>query len=492
MRLSPIQIQINPTAPAGADRLNRAGEKAKNNSPRFGLAKSVWEDMFHNLVWDTVTVLLPKTVVDLKERGGHQAQSKAAQGNWFNELGNRLKNSLQLRESWILEWLENVAFYVATPVMGQYVFGKIFSNVTKTPAEHIGTAFKNLKPEQITKGLIGGKAATIVSVMAFAMGWEFLVQHAKNWITAEKFNAKNFTAVASLEDSRQTLKPGEIDPVARAKKRFLQVGLLAAGALAFAGFLPKLILKNPQAAELAKKAFKVFDFKGVGAPWGMSRAVFAAIVGTGVASYLDAARSWDEFKEVGSRLLFVAPNLIFGQDLLGTGLGYLFQNTTVGSGKNAFKIADKVPFIDKSLLFKDSFLSFNQLRPWKQIEDSMKALKLDKALQSAVETRYKVVSGIPKYLVGSLGIGMLLTWLTYSATRHRFEARNQKAKKETPEPVIALPTAQPLPKKEVLAAGRFHSAVPGASPFHQAQWGYQQAYYPAAYPAAAWQQAAQF
>ena len=82
---------------------------------------------------------------------------------------------------------------------------------------------------------------------------EYMIQHAKNVLTAHLFKTRNFTAVAGLSDAQNQATDGETDPVKKAKRRAWQVGGIMVTSLAIAFMSPKLILKNKTAEKAARK-----------------------------------------------------------------------------------------------------------------------------------------------------------------------------------------------------------------------------------------------
>lgn len=421
--------------------------------PRFGLAGGIWADIGKNVAYDTATVLLPKTGADLIERG-----------------------KMQIAENWYLEWLENVAFYGMVPVVGKLGLGKLFSGGNAKLYEAIGTALKNqIKP---SNAVIGAKAGTVLGVMALALGWEYLVQHTKNWMTAVNFGAKNFTAVAGLEGKRKHVEAGQVDPVAKAKRRVKQVGVLTALALGLAAFTPALVRNSKTAESIARSALKIWDFSGNKA-WDMSRVMLATIVGVGGISYLDAARDHLEFRETGLRLLAVMPNLVFGKALTAWGLGKLAQKIPVGKIP-ASKL--KNLFLNPELWGKDSILGFKTWRDADDFKKNLNTLRFNKSTRAALQQRHWLIENFMTYAVSGLGMGGILTWLTYRSTHSKFAQQQQakiaeaaaKANLARRERRIAIPTAD--------------SAFATGNPYGQFQYAYtpRQAYAaPVQRPAAA-------
>jgi hypothetical protein len=388
------------------------------------------------VVMDTIGVLFPKLVIS--------------------------RSAPATTESIFLEVVENVPFYAGATLLGRFAFGPLYKfllklNKNETLA-HIGTPLKALG-EGASKQLIAAKIGTVFGIVALAGGFEFLVSHVNNYLTHSVFKLNNFTAVAGLEKARTQIKQGEEDPVAKAKNRFIKVPLISLALATVGGIFAAAVLHSPSALNAAKRILQHFDF-GVNAEksaFDLSKPLLSLMIASGVTSYLDAARGDFERVEVGFRLSVVVPYLLAGKNLIGNALARLHENAaiTLPNGQKG-QIKDLVPFTDKSLLFRDSFLDFNQVKG--SVFKEVQALKVEDALKETILNRFNRIGHQINYFAFA-GMGITLGLLSYALTRYRFNQKNKAAAQQatldqtqlnTPSPAVITglkpvePSANPL------------------------------------------------
>lgn len=171
------------------------------------------------------------------------------------------------------------------------------------------------------------KAAIILTaVIAAGVAGEYALSFAKNLLTLEAFNKSRFSDIANLtDDHRDRNDPqlkAEIEAQNRqvrekAYKRFKQIGLVAAGLIAGSIALARFGHRLPGSGILLEKLVKALDFKFDNGNFVLERNQTRSLIALGVLGYLDAARDKLELKETATRLLVVAPFLMFGKEFLG-------------------------------------------------------------------------------------------------------------------------------------------------------------------------------
>lgn len=399
MSLSPIN-SLQPKASAYA-----AGLAVKSGATQPRFSGVFGQEALQGLAVDTLGILGPKLVV--------------ARGN------------MNRTEEWVLEGLEDVAFYFAVPLAGNYVFGKAFSALLKRQGLDAGKQFLSGALEKAPKALAhnrflaGAKTGTLLSTVALAAGIEYLVPHVKNWITAKAYKTKNFGAVAALEESRTQLEEGETDPVDKAKRRILPVAAAVAGAVAVGFALPFLASRVGGVAAASRFVGKHFNF-GQGSAFDMSKPILAVLALVGLAGYIDGARNDIERKELLTRVgVFTIPYYLFGKELVGNALGHWQQNTKIDVNGVMTPIKNLVPFIDKNLP-KTSFLDFNRVVSDTHVVDVLKRKAVSSEVISKVVGKLNFI-WYSKFVLSALVVGVLSNLLAYHQTRQRYAAKKEEA-----------------------------------------------------------------
>jgi hypothetical protein len=439
-------------------------------------------------------------------------------------------------ESIYLELIEDGAFYFTLPIVGPILgagLANAFSGVKdwrknknlSTLASHleltdkkgqadarrlVGHPMRKISEEleklpldkkakqEILERVVSTKAGALIGTLGVAAGLEYMIQHTKNVVTAQGFKTKNFAAVAGLEESKAHTEEGLTDPVKKAKKRGKQVGAFVLGSLATA-FATPFILKNIGGLRAAEKVMKVADCKP---GFDISKPILALLIGTGVASYLDAARDPLEKKETGTRLCVVVPYLLFGKELAGYGITKFkekFTKVILGQDKSGKEV--KVPIRDvlplttgdpfKKMVNKESLLEFDVIKSAKEIvndlsdkDDNNQKVKerLNKlgGFKLTDEIKAKLIAehgklNIYSYLLGALGCGLGMNLLIYKQTQARYKHKQEAAKQQqtagsTPIQKPLLQTVLPVQPAMVAPAafsGRPQAAAPWPVPVRQ-------------------------
>ncbi len=377
-----------------------------------------------------------------------------------------VRSKTQFFEESFLEFVEDAAFYFAVPTAA-FGLHKVYQNLAKlnsnNAAEVIGKGVAG-KTKELTRELVAAKFGTLAGALAIASAVEYMIQHAKNVITAKQFNTKNFTAVAGLEGAQNKAAKGEMDPVEKAKRRSWQVPALFGSVLAASLLAPRMILKHEAVEKLARKALTYVDFGKD--PFDISKMILGILAGVGAVSYVDAARDSLERKETVTRLAVVIPYMLFGKELVGYGLAKYYETFgKVKQGEQTVKLAD---------LKKSHQLSLtNGKKPWQQFlekESFMNMGVVHKDLAPVFEELAKKGKGLSKPLEeglykihGNIGVwsyilsaaisGVGINWIAYRQTKERFR-RQQEAQKQQ--------LAQTIPYASAPAASPF--GYPGKSP----------------------------
>ncbi len=409
MRTLPLPTSSSPTT---------SSLKHPPLRPRFqaGILKP---EAIQGLIVDTLGILGPKLVV--------------------------ARGDLNRKEEWALEGLEDIAFYFAVPLAGQYAFAPLFKRLASSlghnlPQLSIGKALTTAN--QNNPFLLGAKASTLLATIAVAAGLEYMVPHIKNVITAKAYNTKNFTAVANLETARTEVKKGEVDPVQKARKRVVPVIATMAGLIGAATLLPALVIKNGGLRQAANFFVKHFDF-GRSSAFDMSKPILAILALVGLGGYMDAARSKLELKEVATRVaVFTIPYYLFGKELVGNALARILQNQFVKEGGKRIRIKQLVPFLDAKLP-KTSFLDFNKVISDVDLVQKLDKLRLSAAVKSAIIGKHQFLN-YAKFGLSALIVGVLANLVAYHQTRKSHEKEQQltfAGQQEKPSP------ARPITKQ---------------------------------------------
>ena len=485
------------TASASAPRFQGLPENAVSQfisdtlgvwAPKVPLTRSktqFFEDAFLELVEDGAFYFTLPIVGPLL---GGLLNKVVTQNKDFKAWGERpeiekLKTDLNIKAPESPAWFKKLQSSVGLnttpdPKDVKWLVGTPLREIT----EKIGT-HKNFD-EALLRPLIATKMGALLGTVAVAAGFEYMIQHTKNVITAKQFKTKNFAAVAGLESSKAHTTAGQTDPVEKARKRSKQVGLFVLGSLALAAIAPQAVLHNKGIANAAKKFLHVVDF---GKDFDISKPALALLIGTGVVSYVDAARDPLERKETATRLTVVAPYLMFGKEIAGYAMAkYMdtFNKVDVGN-KTKRPLKDFVPFtngknpITQALDYKKTFLDMNVR---KDTDTLVQELESSKALAEYAHNpelmgkiRAAVIGSHAKlenysYLLSALVCGLGINWIVYKQTQKRYklqqEERQPAAKNGTvtpPRPIANQPALVQAPLQPSLKpAGMISNA---AQPF---------------------------
>ncbi len=391
-------VQSNPFTGRQPQAERRSGAA---KAPPLGGA--VGQDAIQGLAVDTLGILVPKLFV--------------ARGN------------LNRKEEIALEGLEDIAFYFTAPVIAYHVFSKAFAKVAASQGFRFtkhAIALATPTPGRRGLALLGAKAGTWLASVGVAAGLEFMVPHIKNVITAKAYNTKNFTAVANLESSRETLREGEVDPVQKSKKRLLPVLGIVGGLLALSAALPKLVVRNAAIRNAALFVTKHFSFSGnKKVPFDLSKPILMLLALVGFAGYLDASRDKLEKRELVTRVgVFTIHYNLFGKELAGNFLAWIFQNQKVKSGGKLQRIKDLAPLLDRSIK-PTSFLDFNKVIDKAQLETRLAKSGLSQSAKSAIAFRHKAIWPL-KFVLSAAVVGVLANLVAYYQTRKTYESNHEQ------------------------------------------------------------------
>jgi hypothetical protein len=394
------------------------------------------------------------------------------------------RSKTQFFEDGFLELVEGGAFYFTLPVIGPLLGKGLSRLVFKQKKLHedaevlalkeslklakvkdvIGIPMQDLSKEidklglsrQVAEKLIATKAAALIGTVAIAAGFEYMIQHTKNVITAKGFKTKNFAAVAGLEESKARTQSGLIDPVAKAKKRAKQVGVFLTGALSLAVLTPMIMRNRLGLLNKAESFMKVVDCTK---NFDISKPILAFLIGTGVVSYLDAARDPLEKKETGTRLCVVVPYLMFGKELTGYAIAKLMERFKKIEVDNDAKkpMGELVRFVEdnpfQKMFRKKSLLQTKVVIEEKELIKKLETLPIVKNIQSqdkpllAAEVKAALLKqytrlGVYSTLVSALGCGTLLNWIIYKQTQARYKHQQELLKTQTG---VQIPSGDALP-----------------------------------------------
>lgn len=395
------------------------------------------------------------------------------------------RSRIQAFKDTFLEFVEDSAFYFAIPVAGPILAKSYqgFVGLEKAVAQHaanpttkanakeqairwVGTPFSALEKEvakhitatgqkEVLNKIAATKAGALAGAVAFASGFEYLIPHLNNLATKKLFDTVNFTAVAGLEKQRDTVQPGEVDIIKRAKNRLFQVSAIASALVIGSAALPGLLKGG---AKPLQQLLKFVDFDArqeVNAFFDLSKPLLAIVIGHGVASYLDASQSSLERKETALRLGFVVPYLLAGGEATKNLLGWIGQNKLVTQSGKKFIVGDGnapalvkwlfghhkadgalgVNFLTDKRKLSDAFtkagefLNFNFLKSEEELLKALETVKpageaLTNKTSLAITNKFGAI-GPYSFLVKTLGMGVSVNLLAYALTRHRHKLAKQ-------------------------------------------------------------------
>ncbi|MBK8189474.1 MAG: hypothetical protein IPK79_03400 [Vampirovibrionales bacterium] len=397
----------------------------------------------------------------------------------------------QAFEETFLEFVEDLAFYFGLPAMGHYGLGKLFARrggVSSEAWQEVGAHTRELEAKlgrAIPKSLVAAKAGALAGMLALAGGFEYLIQPVRNMITARVFGVKNFTAVAGLESARNFTAQDEQDPIEKGHRRLRQVGLTTAGLFVAALALPTLVKRSGAIEAGVRKLLRYVDFGGHFHPdsgklenvFDITKPLLAALVTTGVISYLDAARDSLERKETALRLGIVAPYLVFGQELIANAAAWFAQRRPLPGSADGARIGDRVAYLNKSWsqMLRDAvtpthFLNLNMVRSGEEIAQQLERLQaspktaLTPTQVDAVQRGFQRIAP-NKYMFSALVMSIGLNLSAYAVTRMRFNRRQQQnaSVSRTFPPAWSLGASATVPYYGLRRANTFSQAFGAAS-----------------------------
>jgi hypothetical protein len=378
-----------------------------------------------------------------------------------------LRSGFQLFEESFLEFVEDLAFYFSTALAGLGA-QKVMSRLAKLKpgqglekGEHapnkIGQGLGGKTTEKnedgtykVHKNLIAAKLGTVMAALGVATGFEFMIQHTKNVLTAKEFHVRNFTAVAGLEDAQDKNRKGERDPVEKAKQRAKQTATVTASIIGAALLAPWAVRKSSTVESAARKILGYVDY-GKNGSFDLSKVFLGIIAGVGAWSYIDASRDSLERKENATRLAVVIPYMLIGKELMMLALAKGHQRFgAIDLGKEKVKLnqlAKEAGFSFttgnpiKRALNKETFMDMNVLRNQEQLqehftevkakwlekhpEDTARFEKLDKAIGQDFARRLGAMKTHAFYLSAAT-TGILINLIAYSMTRLRYRGEQER------------------------------------------------------------------
>ena len=247
-------------------------------------------------------------------------------------------------EQGFLEFVENALYFYSIPFFANKLFKKPLLSLSPTKLS-TNLVFKPLKEiaqkhPQILQAATPVKAAIILASLSALVG-EYSLSFFKNLQTEALFKKSKFSDVVNL--SKGSMSNNEESPVAqKAHSRIKACAVVATGMLASSVILARFGAKNPFLNKLSTQIVKTLDFDfAKGGKIGLSKAQLRAIVLTGGASYLDAARDKLESQEIFTRVIcMIVPYYMFGKELLESATVKLFGNQVpevLGSNKKSVK-----------------------------------------------------------------------------------------------------------------------------------------------------------
>lgn len=368
-----------------------------------------------------------------------------------------------------LEVLESLLIYYSVPLLGGKVFKKVMGRIgakdfnvkdLTRPLNQLG----HVPPEQM-KHLLPAKAALIISALTLTgVGGEYIINYAKNLVTAHYFKKDKFSDIVNLSQGEMP-SDQESDIVKRSKNRIYGTLAACGGLLTFALMLvrfghklPKWIMNGP-----LKDGVKTFDFNFKDGAFGLTKQQMGAYMCLSIPAYLDSARDKLETLEAASRLAIVLPYLLMGQGWLEKLIREKFPAITADAGNGVLRVKS-MDELAKEAIEKaaashqlDNFnISKFATLPKNVLDDAAK--EFQKPLQSKI-THVALPLGIGVFGTG-IGVGLLNQFWT----KRRFQ--NQLQKTQQPAPVQNQPplTAPPAP---IAPAPTAPAAVIGQSPFNQ-------------------------
>ena len=454
--------------------------------PRFGNISATAAAHGEKFLHGKFSTPVKKEPVTLKTLVGPTAISQALTdivGVWMPKLVV-LRSPFQFFEETFLEFIEDLAFYFSTAVAG---FGlhklmaklgglKLSKNAEKRnkQREEIGLGLPG-KTDKASKELIATKFGTLLGALALGGGFEFMIQHTKNIVTATQFHARNFTAIAGLEGAKDKAVAGEEDPVEKGKRRARQVGLAVLGGLGVALLSPLAITRSHLLEKGARKFLSYVDFSS-GKAFDLSKPILGILAAIGAVSYIDASRDSLERKENATRLAVVIPYMIFGKELIGYVLAKFHEKFgKVSVDGKEFKIGDLKKELGFSFLkdesplkrlFKpETFLDMQVQRNLNEFnahfDEVTQKIRQNKPDMNLFLDKLKVAlashtggSASSAFYLSAALTGILINLIAYAMTRERYKRQKE---------------AEPVSSADILVPPQDYSSKANGSPTNSQQ-----------------------
>jgi hypothetical protein len=358
----------------------------------------------------------------------------------INTLGTTLpkvmvaRSPAQLVEDVFLQLVEDYTICFLTCLSAKHVFGPLFKAFGKLPGpvSQLGQSIHTLSPGGggLAKNMLGAKAGMLTAALTLMGGVIYYTPFVKNLLSVKFFHTKNFSAIAGLETGRRQTNAGEADPVQLAQRRLLPLAAAMAGGFALAAAAPTLVHHFPWAEKAAKQLLTRFDF-GKNQPFELSKPLVLATFVPGLVGYLDSARDRLEKLEIATRLAVVFPYQAIGKEVAGNWLARWFEGQTLGTGKQAVRIRDKVRLIDDGLFQQNSWLDFNRVRSGVDVLRDVRAQNLPDALAHKIINAHNYVN-VGSYLLSAGAIGVGISLMAFAQTRQRYRRAHQTPDAQKP------------------------------------------------------------
>lgn len=384
-----------------------------------------------------------------------------------------------------LEVLESLLIYYSVPLLGGKFFRKVMGKIgaKNFDVKDLTRSLDQLghvNPEQM-KHLLPAKAALIITALTLTgVGGEYIINYAKNLVTAHYFKKDKFSDIVNLSKGEMPSNE-ESDIVKKSKQRIygtlMVCGGLLAGALSLARFghkLPKWIMEGP-----LRDGVKTFDFNFKNGAFGLTKQQMGAYMCLSIPAYLDSARDKMETYEVASRLAIVLPYLLMGQDWLEKLIREKFPAITADAGNGALRVksldelaVDSITKAAERHQIDNFNISKFSMLPKNVLEEA--AHDFQKPLQSKI-AHVAIPLGIGVFGTGA-GVGLLIQY--WSKQRFKRQLEQNQSSLQPPIPSqnqsvpVQTPVAQTMPMQmpmqpTAVPQPSFPSAVVGQSPFHR-------------------------
>lgn len=378
-----------------------------------------------------------------------------------------------------LEVLESLLIYYSVPLLGGKVFKRVMGQIgaKNFDVKDLTRPLDQLAhvPKDQMKHLLPAKAALIISALTLTgVGGEYIINYAKNLVTAHYFKKDKFSDIVNLSQGEMPSNQ-ESDIVKRSKNRIYGTLAACGGLLTFALLLarfghklPKWIMNGP-----LKDGVKTFDFNFKNGAFGLTKQQMGSYMFLSIPAYLDSARDKLETMETASRLAIVLPYLLMGQDWLEKLIREKFPSITADAGNGALRVKN-LDELAKEAIEKaaathqiDNFnISKLASLPKEALEEA--AREFQKPLQSKL-THVLLPLGIGVFGTG-VGVGLLNQFWTKRRFQSQVQTNKQApAPQSQPQPVNGTQPAAPAPTPNPASVPSSvqQAAMIGQSPFHQ-------------------------